>query len=118
MKSPRLGKTATTVPVLAPQTFFPPSLEMYLLQLILRSKSLEPKPLTHYIPLVLTDHSALLPFLFSPSHAAERSFLMGSFSEKLKQELRNEHPSTSANTKNTLRNPLLFLPKEPSLQAH
>lgn len=40
---------------------------------------------------------------------------MGSFSEKRTQELSNEHPPTSANTNNTLRNPISFLP--PSSQA-
>lgn len=43
---------------------------------------------------------------------------MGRSSENLKQELLSEHPSTSANVKNTLRKPISFLPRKPSLQAH
>lgn len=89
---------------------------MYFLQLIRRSKSLQLKLRIHYPP----DAYSLMPPsapLFLPSHAAERSFLMGSFSEELKQELPNEHPSTSANTKNTLRNRISFFPSEAAKPA-
>lgn len=118
MKSPRLAhEDSHYCPGLA-NLPLPSPLEMYLLQLILKSsKSLELKLPRHY-PLNAYREKLSLPFPFLPSHDAERSFLMGCFSEKQQQGLPNEHPSTSANTKNTLRNPISFLPQQPSPQAH
>lgn len=99
MKSPLLVKTTSTSLVYSLPS--PTPLEMYLFQLILRSKSLELRLL---IPNPLDAPDARLSsFPFLQGRVAERSALMGSFSEKLKQELPNEHPSASANTNNTLR---------------
>lgn len=80
-------------------SLFPASLEMYLLQLILRqifrTKTTDTKSLG------CSQLKALL-LSFLAGHVAERSSLMGSFSETLKQGLPNEHPSAKANINNTL----------------